>query len=223
LDYQKSMMKSFKKIGFLLVSLSLGSLAVVGCTQQRNFSETQIEPETQQPATPVQTQPPTETPSVPYVPTPQVVVNQMLELAKVSGDDVLYDLGSGDGRIPISAAQKYNVRRGTGVELDPELVEESRANAESAGVSDRVEFLQQDLFKTDLSDATVVTLYLLPNVNLELRSKLLRELKPGTRIVSHDFDMGEWQPEQVVNVQSDTRQHTLYYWVVPEEIPDSIS
>ncbi len=217
------MMKSFKKIGFLLVSLSLGSLAVVGCTQQRNFSETQIEPETQQPATPVQTQPPTETPSVPYVPTPQVVVNQMLELAKVSGDDVLYDLGSGDGRIPISAAQKYNVRRGTGVELDPELVEESRANAESAGVSDRVEFLQQDLFKTDLSDATVVTLYLLPNVNLELRSKLLRELKPGTRIVSHDFDMGEWQPEQVVNVQSDTRQHTLYYWVVPEEIPDSIS
>jgi precorrin-6B methylase 2 len=217
------MMKLIKKIGFLLASLSLGSLAVVGCTQQRNFSETQIEPETQQPATPVQTQPPTETPSVPYVPTPQVVVNQMLELAKVSGDDVLYDLGSGDGRIPISAAQKYNVRRGTGVELDPELVEESRANAESAGVSDRVQFLQQDLFKTDLSDATVVTLYLLPNVNLELRSKLLRELKPGTRIVSHDFDMGEWKPEQVVNVQSDTRQHTLYYWVVPEEIPNSIS
>jgi hypothetical protein len=216
------MMKSFKKIGLLLVSLSLGSLTVVGCTQQRNFSETQIEPKTQQSATPVQTESPTETPRVPYVPTPQNVVNQMLELAKVSNNDVLYDLGSGDGRIPITAAQKYNVRRGTGVELDPKLIEESRANAESAGVSDRVEFLQQDLFKTDLSKATVVTLYLLPNVNLELRSKLLRELEPGTRIVSHDFDMGEWKPEQVVNVQSDSRQHTLYYWVVPEEIPDSI-
>jgi predicted O-methyltransferase YrrM len=216
-------MKLVKKIGLLLVSLSFGSLTVVGCTQQRNFSETQIEPETQQPATPVQDQSPTETPSVPYVPTPQNVVNQMLELANVSGNDVLYDLGSGDGRIPITAAQKYNVRRGTGVELNPELIEESRANAESAGVSDRVEFLQQDLFKTDLSKATVVTLYLLPDVNLELRSKLLRELKPGTRIVSHDFDMGEWKPEQVVNVQSDTRQHTLHYWVVPEEIPDSIS
>jgi protein-L-isoaspartate O-methyltransferase len=216
-------MKSFKKIGLLLVSLSLGSLTVVGCTQQRNFSETIPEPQAQQPATPVQTQPPTETPSVPYVPTPQNVVNQMLELAKVSNNDVLYDLGSGDGRIPITAAQKYNVRRGTGVELDSELIEESRANAETAGVSDRVEFLQQDLFQTDLSEATVVTLYLLPEVNLELRSKLLRELEPGTRIVSHDFDMGEWQPEEVVKVQSGTRQHTLYYWVVPEEIPDSIN
>ncbi|MFA9202200.1 MAG: SAM-dependent methyltransferase, partial [Candidatus Nanopelagicaceae bacterium] len=114
-----------------LVSLSLGSLTVVGCTQQRNFSETQIEPETQQPATPVQDESPTETPSVPYFPTPQIVVNQMLKLAKVSGNDVLYDLGSGDGRIPITAAQKYNIRRGTGVELNPELIEESRANAEA--------------------------------------------------------------------------------------------
>ena len=216
------MMKSFKKIGFLLVSLSLGSFTILGCTQQRSFSETQIEPETQQRATPVQTESPTETPSVPYVPTPQIVVNQMLELAKVSGDDVLYDLGSGDGRIPITAAQKYNVRRSIGVELDPELVQESRANAETAGVSDRVEFLQQDLFQTDLSEATVVTLSLLPDVNLELRSQLLRELEPGTRIVSHDFDMGEWQPEKVVKVQSNTRQHTLYYWVVPKEIPDGI-
>lgn len=212
-------MKLPKKARFWLTSLSLSSLVIVGCaTQERNFSEIPAEP-----ATPVQNQPATEAPSVPYVPTPQNVVNQMLELAQVSGDDVLYDLGSGDGRIPITAAQKYNVRRGTGVELDPELVEESRANAESAGVSDRVEFLQQDLFQTDLSEATVVTLYLLPDVNLELRSKLLRELEPGTRIVSHDFDMGEWQPEQVINVQSDTRQHTLYYWVVPEEIPDNIS
>jgi hypothetical protein len=212
------MMKSFKKIGFLLASLSLGSLAVVGCTQQRNFSQMPTETQTQPSATEVQLE--TEA-SVPYVPTPNEVVNQMLELADVSGDDVLYDLGSGDGRIPITAAQKYGTR-GTGVEIDPELVEESRANAENAGVSERVEFLQQDLFQTDLSEATVVTLYLLPEVNLELRSKLLRELEPGTRIVSHDFDMGEWKPEQVINVQSGTRQHTLYYWVVPEEIPDGI-
>jgi hypothetical protein len=212
------MVKSFKKIGFLLASLSLGSLAVLGCTQQRNFSQMPGETQTQPGTTEVQLE--TEA-SVPYVPTPNEVVNQMLELADVSGDDVLYDLGSGDGRIPITAAQKYGIR-GTGVEIDPELVEESRNNAEAAGVSDRVEFLQQDLFETDLSEATVVTLYLLPEVNLELRSKLLRELEPGTRIVSHDFDMGEWQPEQVVRVQSETREHTLYYWVVPEEIPDSI-
>ncbi|HEY9768097.1 MAG TPA: class I SAM-dependent methyltransferase [Coleofasciculaceae cyanobacterium] len=211
-------MKLPKKAKFWLTSLSLSSLVIVGCaTQERNFSEIPTEP-----ATPVQTQPATEAPSVPYVPTPQNVVNQMLELANVSGDDILYDLGSGDGRIPITAAEKYGAR-GTGVELNPELIEQSRANAESANVADRVEFLQQDLFQTDLSEATVVTLYLLPDVNLELRSKLLQELEPGTRIVSHDFNMGEWQPEQVVQVQSGTRQHTLYYWVVPEEIPESIS
>ena len=216
-------MKLPKKAKFWLATLSLSSLAIAGCTQQRNFSETNLQPETQPSVIPVQTQSPTETPSVPYVPTPENVVEQMLELANVSGDDVLYDLGSGDGRIPITAAEKYGTR-GTGVELDSELVQESRANAEAAGVSDRVEFLQQDLFQTDFSEASVVTLYLLPDVNLELRSKLLEELEPGTRIVSHDFDMGEWQPEEVVQVQSSSgRQHTLYYWVVPEEIPESIS
>ncbi|BAU64936.1 hypothetical protein STA3757_23140 [Stanieria sp. NIES-3757] len=209
-----------KKIGFLLTSISISSLVVVGCTQQRNFSETP--PPTQQPSTPVQNRPTTNVPDVPYVPTPENVVNQMLELASVSGDDILYDLGSGDGRIPITAAQKYGTR-GTGVEINPELVQRSRENAEAAGVGDQVEFLQQDLFQTDLSDATVVTLYLLPDVNLELRSKLLRELQPGTRVVSHDFDMGEWQPEQVIRVQSGARQHTIYYWVVPEEIPENLT
>ncbi len=214
------MMKLPQQATFWLATLSLSSLAIVGCTQQRNFSE--IEPQIQQPATPVQTQPITDAPTVPFVPTPENVVEQMLELANVSGDDVLYDLGSGDGRIPITAAEKYGTR-GTGVEIDPELVQRSRDNAEAANVADNVEFLQQDLFQTDLSEATVVTLYLLPDVNLELRSKLLRELQPGTRIVSHDFDMGEWQPEEIVQVQGPTRQHTIYYWVVPEEIPDSIS
>lgn len=209
-----------KKIGFLLTSISISSLAVVGCTQQRNFSETP--PQTQQPSIPVQNRPTTNVPDVPYVPTPENVVNQMLELANVSGDDILYDLGSGDGRIPITAAQKYGTR-GTGVEINPELVQRSRENAEAAGVGEQVEFLQQDLFQTDLRDATVVTLYLLPDVNLELRSKLLRELEPGTRVVSHDFDMGEWQPEQVIRVQSGTRQHTIYYWVVPEEVPENLT
>ncbi|MGF1541566.1 MAG: class I SAM-dependent methyltransferase [Pleurocapsa sp.] len=209
-----------KKIGLLLTSISISSLAVVGCTQQRNFSETT--PQTQQPSIPVQNRPTTNVPDVPYVPTPENVVNQMLELANVSGDDILYDLGSGDGRIPITAAQKYGTR-GTGVEIAPELVQLSQENAEAAGVADNVEFLQQDLFQTDIRDATVVTLYLLPDVNLELRSKLLQELEPGTRVVSHDFDMGEWQPEQVIRVQSGTRQHTIYYWVVPEEIPENLT
>ena len=209
-----------KKIGLLLTSISISSLAVVGCTQQRNFSETP--PQTQQPSIPVQNRPTTNVPDVPYVPTPENVVNQMLELANVSGDDILYDLGSGDGRIPITAAQKYGTR-GTGVEIAPELVQLSQENAEAAGVADNVEFLQQDLFQTDIRDATVVTLYLLPDVNLELRSKLLQELEPGTRVVSHDFDMGEWQPEQVIRVQSGTRQHTIYYWVVPEEIPENLT
>ncbi|MDJ0567560.1 MAG: methyltransferase domain-containing protein [Pleurocapsa sp. MO_192.B19] len=215
-------MKLQKKVRFWLTTLSVSSLVIVGSTQQRNFSETLAEPQTQQPITLVQTQPTTDAPSVPFVPTPENVVNQMLELANVSSDDILYDLGSGDGRIPITAAEKYGTRS-TGVEIDPELVRRSRENAESANVADNVEFLQQDLFEIDLSEATVVTLYLLPDVNLELRSKLLQELEPGTRVVSHDFNMGEWQPEQVVRVQGPTRQHTLYYWVVPEEIPDSIS
>jgi Methyltransferase domain len=218
------MMKLPKKAKFWLATISLSSLAIVGCTQQRNFSETLPESQAQPSLIPVQNRPATEAPapSVPYVPTPENVVDRMLELANVSRDDVLYDLGSGDGRIPITAAQEYGTR-GTGVELNSELVQESRANAETAGVSDRVEFLQQDLFQTDLSEATVVTLYLLPEVNLQLRSKLLQELEPGTRVVSHSFDMGEWQPEQVVRVQGPTRQHTLYYWVVPEEIPENIN
>ena len=214
-------MQLLKKFKFVLASLSLGSLVIVGCTQQRDF--TQIPDESlQESVIPVQDRTTTDSPSVPFVPTPEVVVEQMLELANVSGEDVLYDLGSGDGRIPITAAKKYGTRS-TGVEIDPALVERSRENAESTNVSDDVEFLQQDLFATDLREATVVTLYLLPDVNLELRSKLLEELQPGTRIVSHDFNMGEWQPEQVVRVQGPTREHTIYYWVVPEEIPNSIS
>ena len=149
---------------------------------------------------------------VPYVPTPQPVVDKMLELAAVTKDDVVYDLGSGDGRIVITAAKKYGVR-GVGVDIDPERIKEANANAVLAGVSDRVKFLEQDLFKTDLKEATVVTLYLLPEVNLKLRPKLWQELKPGTRVVSHAFDMGDWAPQQKVEVEG----KTIYYWVVPKD------
>ncbi len=211
-------------IGLLVASISVVSLGIAGCTQQREFDVEAQEPSStvQTPLAPAPTvQTEQSQPSVPYVPTPNEVVEQMLQLANVSGDDVLYDLGSGDGRIPITATQKFGTRA-TGVEINPELVEQSRENAQKAGVADRVRFLQQDLFQTDLSEATVVTLYLLPDVNLKLRPKLFQELKPGTRIVSHDFDMGEWKPERVVQVQGPSRQHTLYYWLVPENIPANL-
>jgi precorrin-6B methylase 2 len=155
-------------------------------------------------------------PEVPFVPTPDEVVAEMLRLANVDKNDVVYDLGCGDGRIVITAAQKLGAR-GVGVDIDPERIKESNENARKAGVTDRVKFLQQDLFEIDLSEATVVTLYLLPDVNLRLRPKLLRELKPGTRIVSHAFDMGDWKPEKVVTVSSDDRERTIYYWVVPSK------
>jgi ubiquinone/menaquinone biosynthesis C-methylase UbiE len=148
---------------------------------------------------------------VPYVPTPEQVVERMLEVANVGPNDLVYDLGSGDGRIVIAAAKKHGAR-GVGIDIDPDRIREARANARSAGVSDRVEFREGDLFKTDLSQASVVTLYLLSSVNLQLRPKLLNELKPGTRIVSHAFDMGDWKPLKVEKVGSST----VYYWVVPE-------
>lgn len=217
------------------ITLSVASLGIAGCNQTQDLNA-QAQPsaqttQTQTPAPPIETQTPAPStegteaperePDVPYVPTPNEVVVRMLELAKVQKDDVLYDLGSGDGRIVITAAQKYGTR-GTGIDINPERIREANANAQAAGVTDRVQFRQQDLFKTDLSDATVVTLYLLPDINVKLRPQLFRQLKPGTRIVSHDFDMGEWKPERVVQVQGPNRQHTLYYWVVPEKVPANL-
>ena len=149
-------------------------------------------------------------PDVPYVATPPAVVAKMLELAQVTQDDVVYDLGSGDGRIVIMAAQRFGAR-GVGVEIDPQLVWEAHDNAKRAGVADRVQFLLQDLFETDLRAATVVTLYLMQSVNLELRPKLWRELQPGTRVVSHDFSMGDWPPEQIVRVGGSV----IYSWTIP--------
>ena len=161
-------------------------------------------------------------PDVVYVPTPPEVVERMLTLANVQQDDILYDLGSGDGRIPIAAVENYNVNRAVGIDIDPQRIQEANANARQAGVSDRVEFLNQDLFKTNFSDATVVTLYLLKTLNVKLRPQLLQQLEPGTRIVSHDFDMGEWIPERTEQVEANGRTHTIYMWTVPENPPANL-
>ena len=147
---------------------------------------------------------------VPYVPTRPAVVDAMLKLAKVGPKDVLYDLGCGDGRIVITAAKKYGAT-GKGIDINPERIKEANQNAKEANVTGKVKFEQANLFETDFSPATVVTLYLLPSVNLRLRPILLKQLKPGTRIVSHDFDMGDWKPEQTIEVDG----ATIYFWTVP--------
>ncbi len=157
-----------------------------------------------------QTQAPLRTPDVIFVPTPQEVVDEMLKLAKVTKNDVIYDLGSGDGRIPITAAKTYGAR-GVGIDIDPQRIREATENLKTAGVGDRVKFLNQDLFTTDISEATVVTLYLLPSLNLKLLPKLNKELKPGTRIVSHAFDMGTAKPIETRNVNG----RTVYFWTIP--------
>lgn len=155
---------------------------------------------------------------VPYVPTHQTIVDEMLKMAEVTGDDVLYDLGSGDGRIPITAAQRFGTR-GVGVDLNPVRIKEANENATKAKVTDKVKFINGDLFEMDFSEATVVTLYLLPSVNMELRPKIL-QLKPGTRVVSHNYSMGDWEPEQTKKITTpDGYEHTVYFWRVPE--PDA--
>jgi len=152
-------------------------------------------------------------PDVIYVPTPQNVVEAMLKLANVQKGDVVWDLGSGDGRIPITAVQKFGAVRATGIDIDPQRIKEATENATKANVTDKVKFLNQDLFTSNFSDATVVTLYLLPSLNEKLRPKLLSELKPGTRIVSHAFDMGDWKPEKTETVDG----RTIYFWTVPKK------
>jgi len=152
----------------------------------------------------------TRQPDVIYVPTPQPVVEAMLDLAQVTPTDVVYDLGSGDGRIVITAAKKYGAR-GVGIEMDPALVKKARENAAAAGVASRVRFVTQDLFTADVRPATVVTLYLLQSLNERLRPTLVRELKPGARIVSHVFNMGpEWPPEQTITVD----RSRVFLWTV---------
>ncbi|MBD1879706.1 class I SAM-dependent methyltransferase [Trichocoleus sp. DQ-A2] len=154
---------------------------------------------------------------VPYVPTPNEVVTAMLKMASVTQDDVVYDLGSGDGRLVIAAAKEFGAK-GVGFEINPRLIQESNEKARLASVSDRVKFVEQDLFQTDLSEATVVTLYLLPKVNVQLRPKLLRELKPGTPVVSHQFDMKEWKPDRTEVLRVGSRIHRVFYWVIPAQV-----
>ncbi len=149
-------------------------------------------------------------PDVRYEPSTPAITMAMLELAGVTGRDVVYDLGCGDGRVVIAAAAKFGAR-GVGIDIDPERIKEARENARKAGVTGKVKFLNEDLFESDIRDATVVELYLYPWVNLKLRPKLLRELKPGTRIVSHSHDMGDWKPEKEIEVEGDK----IYFWTVP--------
>jgi 23S rRNA G2445 N2-methylase RlmL len=151
------------------------------------------------------------TPDVIFVPTPQEVVEEMLRMANVRKGDVLYDLGSGDGRIPITAAKQYGIRA-IGIDIDPERIREANDNAKKAGVTNLVRFKQEDLFQANFRDATVVTLYLLPDLNVKLRPRLLAELKPGTRIVSHQFDMGDWKPDKRIELNG----RLVYLWIVPE-------
>jgi precorrin-6B methylase 2 len=151
---------------------------------------------------------------VPYVPTPQEVVERMLELAQVKKGDVVYDLGSGDGRIVVTAAKKYGVRA-IGFEIDPERIRESAENIKKAGVGHLVEIRQQDIRTVDLSPASVLTMYLLPEVNLMIRPNIWKQMKPGSRVVSHDFDMGDWKPLKTENIKDGSSwDHTLYLWHV---------
>jgi ribosomal protein L11 methylase PrmA len=155
------------------------------------------------------TQTPTRRPDVIYVPTPEEVVEAMLQVAKVTKNDVVYDLGTGDGRIPVLAAKKYGAR-GVGIDIDPQRIKDATENVTKNGVGDRVRIIQGDLFETNISEATVVTLYLLPSLNQKLIPKLNKELKPGTRIVSHAFDMGDWKPEQELDVNG----RKVYFWTI---------
>lgn len=149
-------------------------------------------------------------PDVPYVPTREEVVAGMLKLGGVKPGDVVYDLGCGDGRIVITAAQTFGTR-GVGIDINPVRIEEAQANAKRAGVTDKVKFIEQDLFEANISEASVVMLYLLPSINLKLLPKLLSDLKPGTRIVSHSFDMGDWKAQKEMEVEGER----IYFWTIP--------
>jgi ribosomal protein L11 methylase PrmA len=154
---------------------------------------------------------PTRRPDVIYVPTPEAVVEAMLQVANVGKSDIVYDLGCGDGRIPVTAAKKYGAT-GVCVDIDPQRIKEARENVAKNNVGDKVTIVQGDLFEQDLSKASVVTLYLLPSLNEKLMPKLMKELKPGTRIVSHAFQMGDWKPEKELDVEG----RKVYYWTIPK-------
>lgn len=186
---------------FTLILLALSSFAVpAGASDSRNEVLAQAQ----------RAQKELRTPDVIYVPTPQEVVEDMLRLVDVKKGDVLYDLGCGDGRIPITAAKLYGIRA-VGIDIDPQRIAEAKENAKKAGVTHLVDFRLADLFQSDFREASVITLYLLPDLNVKLRPRLLAEMKPGTRIVSHQFDMGDWKPEK----RLDSNGRTIYFWVIP--------
>ncbi|HET8624094.1 MAG TPA: class I SAM-dependent methyltransferase [Gemmatimonadales bacterium] len=163
--------------------------------------------------------PPARSPDVPFVPTQTELVRSMLDVVKVDSTDVVYDLGCGDGRIVITAVKRYGAKRGVCVDIDPKRIEEARHNADTAGVTERITFTTADLFQTDLAEATVVTLYLLPLINERLRPKLFRELKPGTRVVSNSFDMGTWGADSTISPPSPSGfQRVAYFWIIPADV-----
>jgi SAM-dependent methyltransferase len=190
------MAKVHQILYFLLLFISLGSFCLTGCLVQG-------------------------VPFVRYVPTPDDVVVEMLQLARVNQDDLVYDLGCGDGRFVITAAKVFGAR-GVGVDIDPIRIRESEENARKEGVTERVNFFVQDLFQTDIREATVVTLYLFPDLNLKLRPKLFRELRPGTRVLSYQYDMGEWKPDnrrtvRKARISPEEADPVYYYWVIPAD------
>jgi len=189
-------------LGFILVALAVSLTPGLAAAQSAGLPAPPGAPPAPAPA---------RTPDVIYVPTPEDVVEAMLTVAKVTENDVVYDLGCGDGRIVVTAAKKHGAR-GVGIDIDPQRIKEARENVRQAGVADKVTILEADLFTADIGRATVVTLYLLPSLNKKLLPKLMAELKPGTRIVSHAFDMGDWAPEQELEVNG---RH-VYYWTIPK-------
>lgn len=206
------------KLQLLRSALILGLAFFAGCTSERASEPPANSASVMAPVadTAPAAAPATRQLDVPYVPTHQTVVDKMLEMAEVNGNDILYDLGSGDGRIPITAAKRFGTR-GVGIDLNPERIREANANAEKAKVTDKVKFIEGDLFKHDFSEATVLTLYLLPTVNMKLRPQIL-QMKPGTRVVSHNYDMGDWEPEKTeVITTPDGVDHSIYFWRVPDK------
>lgn len=197
--------------------LAAGGPPLSGCAQDQDTSEVQT-PKIEAPSSSETTVDDTTVEAdVPYVATPNKTVRGMLELANVTKRDTVYDLGSGDGRIPVTAAQRYGAH-GVGIEIKPSLVDRARKNAKLSGVNDKVEFRQGDIFEANFSEATVVTMYLFPEVNLKLRPMLFEQLEPGTPVVSHSFDMNGWEPDSTVRVNNDI----LYLWTIPEDIPDHL-
>lgn len=184
----------------LVAVVAAGFLPGAGCAQEPAAAPPSLRP-----------------PDVRYEPSDTDVVQAMLRLANVTAGDVVYDLGCGDGRIVISAVLQFNNVRGVCVDIDPRRIAESRENARQAGVADRIRFLNEDLLATDIRNATVVMLFLSPQLNLKARSKLLRELRPGTRVVSHWHDMGDWKPQQTVVLSSGGRERPIYLWTIPEK------